>query len=286
MDSGAAGYPQYARFGRIDGLMNQSAGRLRNRVALLTGASRGIGKSMALRFAEEGASVVINYLQNSDLANDVCETIRSLGGKAICVAADVVDPSQVRSMVCTVAERVGPIDILVNNAGIGILSHILETTLADFDRMVAVNVKGVINCVQGVVPSMIEKKYGRVLNISSAAAFGNSFPGTSAYAAAKSALVGLTKRLALEFGVYNITVNAIAPGRITTDTALRTGFLPEAEIRRIGEDFANRSILGRVGEPEDIANAALFLVSDEASFITAQTLTVDGGRTDLLSYSS
>jgi 3-oxoacyl-[acyl-carrier protein] reductase len=266
--------------------MNQSAGRLRNRVALLTGASRGIGKSMALRFAEEGASVVINYLKNSDLADDVCETIRAAGGQAICVAADVADPSQVRSMVCTVAERAGPVDILVNNAGIGILSHILETTLPDFDRMVAVNIKGVINCIQAVVPSMIEKKYGRVLNISSAAGFGNSFPGTSAYAATKSALVGLTKRLALEFGVHNITVNAIAPGRINTGTALRTGMLSEAEIRRIGEDFANRAILGRVGEPEDIANAALFLVSDEASFITAQTLTVDGGRTDLLSYSS
>jgi 3-oxoacyl-[acyl-carrier protein] reductase len=133
---------------------------------------------------------------------------------------------------------------------------------------------------------MIEKKYGKVLNISSVAAFGNSFPGTSAYAATKSALVGLTKRLALEFGVHNITVNAIAPGRVRTDTALQVGILPEAEIRRLGEDLANRAMLGRMGEPEDIANAALFLVSDEANFITAQTLTVDGGRTDLLSYSA
>jgi 3-oxoacyl-[acyl-carrier protein] reductase len=266
--------------------MKQRAGRLSSRVALLTGASRGIGKSMALRFAEEGASVVINCLKNVDLADDVCETIRAAGGQAICVAADVADPSQVNRMVWTVLERIGPIDILVNNAGIGILSPVLETSMADFDRMVAVNIKGIINCIQAVVPSMIEKKYGKVLNISSVAGFGTSFPGTSAYAATKSALTGLTKRLALEFGVHNITVNAIAPGRVRTETAMRVGVLPEAESRRIGEDLANRAILGRMGEPEDIANAALFLVSDEANFITAQTLTVDGGRTDFLSYSA
>jgi NAD(P)-dependent dehydrogenase (short-subunit alcohol dehydrogenase family) len=271
---------------RIDNLMKQRAGRLSSRVALLTGASRGIGKSMALRFAEEGASVVINYLKNVDLADGVCEAIRAAGGQAICVAADIADPSQVNRMVGIVLERIGPIDILVNNAGIGILSPLLETSMADFDRMVAVNIKGIINCIQAVVPNMIEKRYGKVLNISSVAGFGNSFPGTSAYAATKSALVGLTKRLALEFGVHNITVNAIAPGRVRTDTALRVGILPEVEIRRIGEDLAKRTMLGRMGEPEDIANAALFLVSDEASFITAQTLTVDGGRTDLLSYSA
>jgi 3-oxoacyl-[acyl-carrier protein] reductase len=189
-------------------------------------------------------------------------------------------------MVQAVLQEFGHIDILVNNAGIGLLSPILETTLPEFDRMVDVNLKGVINCVQAIAGCMIERKYGRILNISSISGFGNSFPGTTAYAATKSALVGLTKRLALELGTYNITVNSIAPGRIRTDTAMQTGILSETEIRRTSEVLARRAILGRVGEPEDIAHAALFLVSDEASFITAQTLTVDGGRKDFLSYSA
>jgi len=137
-----------------------------------------------------------------------------------------------------------------------------------------------------VARCMMNRKYARILNISSLAGLGTSFPGTSAYAATKAGLVALTKRMAMELGAFNITVNAIAPGLIGTDTALQIGILSEIEVRQSVEDTSRKTMLGRVGEPQDIANAALFLISDEASFITAQTLTVDGGRMDFLTYSA
>ena len=266
--------------------MKEVKHRLERKVALITGASRGLGRAIALRFADEGASVAVNYLNNSDLAREVCEAIIATGGKAICVQADVAQSSHVDRMVQTVSRELGPIDILVNNAGVGKLAPILETSMVDVDHMVGVNLKGTILCVQAVAKSMIERKYGRILNLSSLAGLGTSFPGTSAYAATKAGLVTLTKRMAMELGAFNVTVNAIAPGLIATDTALQVGVLSEAEVSQRAEDAARRAMLGRVGKPEDIANAALFLVSDEASFITAQTLTVDGGRMDFLTYSS
>jgi len=192
--------------------------------------------------------------------------------------------SQVNCMVQTVLHELGPIDILVNNASVGKLSPILETSLADL--MVGVNLKGTILCFQVVARCMMNRKYARILNISSLAGLGTSFPGTSAYAATKAGLVALTKRMAMELGAFNITVNAIAPGLIGTDTALQIGILSEIEVRQSVEDTSRKTMLGRVGEPQDIANAALFLISDEASFITAQTLTVDGGRMDFLTYSA
>ena len=266
--------------------MKQMKPRLERKVALITGASRGLGKAMAVRFAEEGAFVAVHYHRNSDLAKCVCQAIIAAGGKAVCVQADVSQSSQVEHMVQTVVKELGPVDILVNNAGIGKLAPILETSMADIDLMVGLNLKGTLLCIQAVAKSMMERKCGRILNISSLAGLGTSLAGTSAYAATKAALVTLTKRIAMELGSYNITVNAIAPGFIATDTARQVGILSEAEVLQRVEDSAKRAMLGRVGEPEDIANAALFLVSDEASFITAQTLTADGGRMDLLTYSA
>ncbi len=263
----------------------QRVPRLEEKVALITGASRGLGKAMALRFAEEGAAVAVNYLTNSEMAKETCRKIVAASGKAICVQADVAQPSQVKLMVETVSRELGPIDILVNNAGIAKLSPVLETTQADFDYMLGVNLKGTLCCVQAVARTMMERKYGRILNFSSLAGLGTSFPGTGAYAATKAGLIALTKRMAMELGPYNITVNALAPGLIRTDTALQIGILPDDKVRQRVEDAASRAMVGRVGEPEDIANAALFLVSDEASFITAQTLAVDGGRMDFLTHS-
>ena len=263
--------------------------KLEKKVALITGASRGIGKAIAIRLAEEGAAVAVNYFQSSNPAREICDTIVAAGGKAICVQADVAQPSQVKDMVQTVVTELGPVDILVNNAGIGRPSSILETTMADLDYMVGVNLKGTILCVQAVSGSMMDRKYGRILNITSLAAMGTTFRGTSAYAATKAGLIILTKRMAMELGPYGITVNAIAPGFIRTDgvrQGLDRGILSEAEFRVREEDFCKRAMLGRAGDPEDVAHAALFLVSDDASFITAQTLTVDGGRMDLLSYSA
>jgi 3-oxoacyl-[acyl-carrier protein] reductase len=260
--------------------------RLRNKVALITGASRGLGRAMALRFGEERALVAVHFLKNSDLAEEVCNSIVAAGGKAICVQADVAQRSEVDRMVQTVVKELGPIDILVNNAGIGKLSSILETPMEDIDFMVGINLKGPLLCVQAVAAGMKERKYGRILNVSSLAGLGTTLAGTSAYAATKAALITLTKRIAMELGPHNITVNAIAPGFIATDTARQVGILSEAQVLERVADSARRAMLGRVGAPEDIANAALFLVSDEASFITAQTLTADGGRMDLLSYSA
>jgi 3-oxoacyl-[acyl-carrier protein] reductase len=260
--------------------------RLSNKVALITGASRGLGRAMALRFSEERAVVAVHFLKNSDMAEEVCHSITAAGGRAICVQADVAQRSQVDRMVQTVVKELGPIDILVNNAGMGKLSRTLETPMEDIDFMVGINLKGPLLCVQAVAKGMKERKYGRILNVSSLAGLGTTLAGTSAYAATKAALITLTKRIAMELGPYNITVNAIAPGFIATDTARQVGILSEAEVLERVADSARRAMLGRVGAPEDIANAALFLVSDEASFITAQTLTADGGRMDLLSYSA
>ena len=260
--------------------------RLANKVALITGASKGLGKATALRFAEEGASVAVNYFQTASGAKEVCDAITGAGGRAISVQADVAQQTQVKSMVQTVLKEFGRIDILVNNAGIGRLSPIMETPVADIDLMVNINLKGTIFCVQEVAKGMRERRYGRILNLSSLAGFGTSFPGTSAYAATKAGLMVLTKRMAMELGAYNITVNAIAPGLIRTDTALQIGILSEEKVREREADGSRKAMLGKLGEPIDIANAALFLMSDEASFITAQTLTVDGGRMDFLSCSA
>ncbi len=257
--------------------------RLENRTALITGASRGLGRAMAVRFAAEGAAVAVNYVVNREAAEQVCRTITQAGGKALSVQADVADESKVKQMVATVIKEFGRIDILVNNAGLLLAAPLLEVPLADVDRMYEVNIKGILHCTQAVGPFMVEKKYGRILNLSSIAALGTAFIGTSAYAATKAAVVVLTKRMAFEFGPHNITVNAISPGFIKTDMTVPDLSSPATQ-QKI-ENTAKKAMLGRVGEPEDIANAALFLVSDEASFLTSQTITVDGGRMDFLSYS-
>ena len=258
--------------------------RLENKIALITGASRGLGRAMAVRFAEEGASLALNYMKNQELAEEICHRVVSSGGRAICVEADVSDRVQVNQMVETVLRQFRQIDILINNAGISIPSTLLQASWQDLDRMIDVNLKGVIHCTRAVAGDMIQRRYGRIVNLASIAGLGTSFAGTSGYAATKAAVITLTKRLALELAVYNITVNAIAPGFIKTDMALRSGVTTQA--RSDLEAITRKTMLGRLGEPEDIAHAALFLASDEASFITAQTLTVDGGRMDFLSHSA
>ena len=258
--------------------------KLKDKVALITGASRGLGKAMAIRFAEEGAAVAVNYVKSREPAEAVCRQIVESGGKAIPVQADVSKVDEVKQMVKTVENEFQNIEILVNNAGLFVATNLMEDPPSNIDRLYEVNVKGTIHTVQAVVGKMKEKKYGRILNLSSIAGMGTAFLGTSGYAATKAAVISLTKRMALELGEYGITVNAIAPGFIKTDMALRDGLTevrPE-DLKAVGE----RAMLNRVGEPDDIAYPALFLVSDGASFITGQTLTVDGGRKDFLSYSA
>ncbi len=252
--------------------------RLENKVALITGASRGIGRATALAFAREGAAVAVNYASNRDAAHEVVAAIRGAGGRAEAYQADVASREQVIAMVDAASQRFGPVDVLVNNAGITKRGETLTMTTEDLDYLMGVNVKGVIHCVQAVAPAMIERGGGRIVNVSSIAAIGTALAGNTTYAATKAALLALTRRFALELGPHNINVNAVCPGYIRTDMTVG------ASDRR-NDYFIEHSVLRRVGLPEEIAGPLLFLASDEASFMTGQVLTVDGGRTDYLSHS-
>ena len=257
--------------------------RLADRVALVTGASRGIGRAIALRFAAEGASVGVHYRKNAGMAEGVCAKIRSSGGTAVAIQGDVGDAEDIPVSVERVLDRFGRIDILVNNAGIFLPTSISEAVLADIEKLMQVNVLGLIGVSRAVIPGMIDRRYGKIVNIASVAALGTRMEGTSGYAATKAAVVAITKRTACEVGQHGINVNAIAPGLIRTDMGL-----PETDPTKREEKerrFASNASLGRIGEPTDVAHAALFLASDEASFITGQVLVVDGGRIDYLTHS-
>ncbi|MFQ5828825.1 MAG: SDR family NAD(P)-dependent oxidoreductase [Candidatus Methylomirabilia bacterium] len=257
--------------------------RLKGKVALVTGASRGIGKAIALIFAREGARVLVNYSKSAEAAHKLVDEIRKSGGQAIAVQADVARTAEVRAMVEEAVGQFEKIDILVNNAAIFHRANIQTLTEANLDEMLEVNLKGIIHCTQAVLPRMIARGYGKIVNISSVAALGTALQDTTPYAATKGAVLALTKRLALELGPHGINVNAICPGFIRTDMTVSGTALQEAEARLA--TLADRAMLGRIGDPEDVAYSALFLASDEASFITAQVLTVDGGRTDFLTHS-
>jgi 3-oxoacyl-[acyl-carrier protein] reductase len=254
------------------------AGRLADRVALVTGGSRGIGRAIALAFAREGAAVVVNYATRRDDAGRVVDEIGKSGGHAIAIGADVSREPEVRAMVDEARRRVGPIAVLVNNAGISARATLQSMTDAMLDEVIGVNVKGVVYCTRAAVPGMIERRHGRIVNITSIAGLGTSLPSTTPYAATKAAVIALTKRFALELGPHGITVNAISPGFIATEMTETSSTSYDAA--------AQKAVLGRVGRPEDIAAAALFLASEESSFITAQALSVDGGRMDFLSRSA
>jgi 3-oxoacyl-[acyl-carrier protein] reductase len=260
-------------------------GRIENRVTIVTGASRGIGRATALLLAREGAKVVVNYHREKSKAEEVVQEIKKLGGTAFPFQADVGDRRSVEGMVTETLEELGTIDILVNNAGIAIGGGSLQDFKEEeFDPMWRVNVKGILNCSRAVSPQMIEKRYGKIVNIASVAGLGTaSLPGNMLYASTKAAAIILTKRLALELGRHGINVNAVAPGLIRTDMALGNRTVEEKE-QRI-RYFKEHSIFHRIGEPEDIANATLFLDSEEASFITGQVITVDGGRIDFITHS-
>jgi 3-oxoacyl-[acyl-carrier protein] reductase len=248
------------------------------KVALVTGASRGIGRATALALAAEGAAVVVNYVARQDDAERVTSEIEAGGGQALALRADVSREAEVSALVAEAQHRLGAIDVLVNNAGLfhpGTASSVAEETL---DALVAVNVKGVIHCSRGVAPGMIARRYGKIVNVASIAGLGTTAADTTPYAATKAAVIALTKRLALELGPHGINVNAVCPGFVLTEMAASSGW--DVDV------IARKAVLNRVGRPEEIARAVLFLASDEASFVTAQALTVDGGRTDFLSRSA
>ncbi len=257
--------------------------RLENKVALVTGGSRGIGRAICRTFAREGAAVIVNYASNADKAREVVDSILETGGRAVAIQTEVASRTAVASMVDAAVKQFGKIDVLVNNAGILRTGSVLTLNEEDLDRMLAVNVKGIIHCVQAVAPGMIERRYGKIVNLSSIAGLGTAAADTTPYALTKAAVVSLTKRLALELGPHRINVNAIAPGFVRTEML---DFLDnETDLARL-ETMSRKAMLNRIGDPQDVAGAALFLACDESSFMTAQVLTIDGGRTDFLTHSS
>lgn len=248
--------------------------RMKDKVVLITGGAAGIGKATALRFAEEGAIVVICDV-NEAAGN---ETVKLLGEKAAFYKVNVANRAEVQTWVDDVFAKYGRIDVLINNAGIlrdGQLVKFKDGKLvgqmseADFDLVISVNLKGVFNGAQAVAPYMIQQGGGVILNASSIVGIDGNF-GQTNYIATKAAVIGMTKTWARELGKYGIRVNAVAPGFTATEIL---NSMPE----KIIESMKARTPLGRMGDPRDIANAYLFLASDEASFITGQTLRVDGG---------
>lgn len=245
--------------------------RLENKVALVTGASRGIGATVALRLAQEGADVIINYVGEANLAEarQVQESINALGRKAVLVDGNVADFNSAADMVEQGIKAFGKIDILVNNAGINRDNLLLRMKEEEWDSVLAVDLKGVFNTTKAVTKYMMKNRYGRIISISSVVGVaGNA--GQANYAAAKAGVIGFTKSIAKELASRNITANAIAPGFIHTPM---TDKLSEAAV-----DGALKMIpLGRMGEPEDIAKAVVFFASEDADYVTGQILHVDGG---------
>jgi 3-oxoacyl-[acyl-carrier protein] reductase len=242
---------------------------LDGKVAIITGASRGIGRAVAVKFGKAGAKVVINYAGNEAAALETQEIITTNGGQAILFKADVSSMAAVENMVKYTLDNYGRIDILVNNAGITRDNLLLRMKEDDWDAVLNTNLKGTFNCTKTVSRVMMKQKCGKIINMTSVVGLmGNA--GQANYAAAKAGVIGFTKSMAKELASRGITVNAIAPGFINTDM---TAVLAE----QVKEDLAAQIPLGRLGSAEDVAAAALFLVSDSASYITGQTLNVDGG---------
>jgi 3-oxoacyl-[acyl-carrier protein] reductase len=254
----------------------------RDQVAVVTGGARGLGRATAQLLAQRGASVCVNYIAHADAAEALIAEIAAAGGRAIAVAADVAEAAPVEAMVARAEAELGPVTILVNNAGVTWQGTLDSYDLEQVARMRQVNVEGVIHATRAVMGGMRARRYGRIVNVSSIAAMGTALSGNAFYAATKAEVVILTRRFAMELGPHGITVNAVAPGFVRTDMTQRGR--GAADWQGTEERFAARAMMGRIGEPEDVANAVVFLVAPESGWITAQTLTVDGGRMDYIGH--
>ena len=244
-------------------------GRFDGKAAVVTGASRGIGRTVALRLAAEGAKVVVNYSGSQDKAEAVVEEIRAAGGEAFVFQANVSDADQVKDMMDETIKQFGSIDFLVNNAGITRDNLLMRMKEDEWDDVLSINLKGVFLCTKAVTRQMMRQRAGKIVNLASVVGIvGN--PGQANYVAAKAGVIGLTKTTAKELAARNILVNAVAPGFITTDMT-----------DDLGDDMKEQLLLtiplGKLGSAEDVANTVAFLLSDEAKYITGQTINVDGG---------
>ena len=242
---------------------------LENKVALVTGAGRGIGRAIAIALAKEGAEVIVNYNGSEERAKEVKQTIEENCGKASIYKCNVSDFEACEAMIKDVVKEHGHLDILVNNAGITKDGLIMKMKEEDFDSVLNVNLKGTFNTIRHSARQMLKQRNGKIINISSVSGIlGNV--GQANYAASKAGVIGLTKTMARELGSRGITVNAIAPGFVDTE-------MTEVLSEELKENACKQIILGRFGKPEDIANAAIFLASDKADYITGQVISVDGG---------
>jgi len=242
---------------------------LNGEIALVTGASRGIGKAVALALAQAGAEVIVNYVSNQEKAESVCHEIEKAGGKAVPSRFDVGNASEVEAAIGALLKEKKRIGIVVNNAGIAHDGLMMRYAVEDWDRVINTNLRGAFLVSQAVIRPMMKERKGSIIHVSSiVGVIGN--PGQAAYCAAKAGLIGLTKSMAKEFASRNIRVNAVAPGYIGTD--MTTALSPEQQ------ELTLKAIpMGRVGTPEEIANTITFLASNASSYITGQTLIVDGG---------
>lgn len=242
---------------------------LSGKVAVVTGASRGIGKAIAIELAKRGAKIVVNYAKSAEGANEAVEAIKAAGSEAVALQADVSDAKAAAGLIKSATETYGRLDILVNNAGTTRDQLIMMMPEEDWDAVITTNLKSAFNCSKAAVKTMMRQRNGRIINISSVSGvMGNG--GQTNYSASKAGLIGFTKALAREVAGRNITVNAIAPGFVPTDL---TSTLPE----NLKNETVKMIPLGRWGTVEDVAYAVAFLASDEAAYITGQTLNVDGG---------
>jgi 3-oxoacyl-[acyl-carrier protein] reductase len=252
----------------------------KDKIAIVTGASRSIGRGIALALAKEGCAVVVNYSKSQGEAEEVVKEILELGGEALAVQCDVSKRQDVERMFTRAIETYGKVDILVNNAGVAKGGSILETTDEVWDLHMAINLKGVFLCTQVAARHMVERKYGKIVNISSNSGFGIAMDGETSYAVSKAGVIQLTKSTSYELGPYGINVNCVAPGAV--DTVMLRGNRTEETYEEKLRGRRDRASLGIVGKPEDIANAVLFFASDKSHYITGKTLLVDGGRRDFL----
>ncbi len=245
--------------------------RLEDKIALVTGSSRGVGRAVALAYGKEGANVVVNYTSNEKAANEVVEAIQSAGRKAIAVKADVAQKSEAEHLVVTAIETFGRLDILVNNAGFTRPAMMIKMEEHQWDQVVDIHLKGAFLCSQAAGRQMKEQKSGKIINVTSVAGLVGTV-GQINYSAAKGGVISMTKSIARELARYNVCANVISLGIVATDMTEKI-----RSDEKLKEIYLNRILLKRFAESEDISPAFVFLASDESSYITGQLLCVDGG---------